>query len=211
MLLLAGADANFRDKEGRTPAFRAVSRSSDVAYPIMLDLLTLAHTDINAHDHAGFTLLAWAAHEGQPARREIAAAPRGRPRARRRTRQPDAALPRAGAAGRQNGGRVAPRRRQRTAKDAAAGSPHPDAGHRRPRGTARHRRRRLAAGADINARDQDGATALYRAVSDRQAGIAALLLLDGANPNLAKNDGRTPLMECAKAFRDGVGTHARGP
>ena len=209
LLLLAGADPNLRAKDGRTAAFRAVSRSLDVAYPIMLDLLALAHTDVNAHDNAGFPRCS----RGPRTRItvpavKLRAAPRRRPRAQRCAWQPDAAVSRSWVlhAGQQNGGRVAPGRRR------TFHGPRPAAGTRR----RAHPPRRwpplpasarlatisdaLASGADINARDKDGATALYRAVSDRQASTAALLLLNGANPNLAKNDGRTPLMECAKHF-----------
>ena len=58
----------------------------------------------------------------------------------------------------------------------------------------------LARGADVNARDDDGATALFRAVADRRADVAALLLLNGADPNVAKHDGKTPLMQVAAHF-----------
>ena len=63
LLLLDGANPDVRDHAGQTPAFRAVTKSNDPAFPIMLELLALAHTDVNARDNAGNTLLAWAARE----------------------------------------------------------------------------------------------------------------------------------------------------
>jgi ankyrin repeat protein len=52
----------------------------------------------------------------------------------------------------------------------------------------------LAAHADVNARDDTGATALAWAVLRNNAGVASRLLKAHANPNLADANGVTPLM-----------------
>jgi len=49
------------------------------------------------------------------------------------------------------------------------------------------------AGADVNATDPDGATALALAVINGHADVAALLLEKGADPNVADRTGMTPL------------------
>ncbi len=49
------------------------------------------------------------------------------------------------------------------------------------------------AGADLDATDPDGATALALAVINGHADVVALLLARGANPNLADRTGMTPL------------------
>ena len=200
LLLLAGADPNVRDNTGRTPAFRAASRSRDVAFPIMLELLALAHTDVNARGKDGITLLAWAAQEdnlsavklllllgADPAPNDVPADKTPLFFALRQQDDKMAGLLRGAAEG-------------TTAK--ASGETVPG-GPPDQKLVAAARAARLAAvsdalvtGADINARDKDGATALFRAVAERRANVAALLLLNGANPNLPKNDGKTPLMEC---------------
>lgn len=52
----------------------------------------------------------------------------------------------------------------------------------------------LKAGVEINARDQYQQTALYVAAAERQFATALFLLGAGADPNLANEDGRTPLL-----------------
>lgn len=200
LLLLAGADPNVRDKSGRTPAFRAVTPTNDPAYPIMLELLALARTDLNARDNDGITLLAWAAHEGNlPAVRFLTllgANPAPADALADRTplffalqRGDDqmADLLRK-AASEHADGRSAPAPPDQTLVSAARAA---------RLGAVSSA---LAAGADINARDGEGATALFRAVADRRASVAALLLLNGANPNIATNDGKTPLIQCTNGF-----------
>ena len=68
----------------------------------------------------------------------------------------------------------------------------------------------LAAGMDINARDEFLQTALYVATAERQYALASLLVGKGADPNLANDDGRTPLLA---AVRNGFDTnrYARAP
>ena len=203
LLLLAGADPNVRDKEGRTPAFRAVSRSRDGAFPIMLDLLALAHTDVNAHDKEGYTLLAWAAHEDNlPAVRLLLLL--GADPAPADVPHDHTPL---FFALQQQDDRMAALLRDTAYGNAAKADGKPADGPPGQKLAAASRAARLgavsealAAGADINARDKDGATALYRAVAERRAPVVALLLINGANPNLARNDGRTPLMQCVSGF-----------
>lgn len=52
----------------------------------------------------------------------------------------------------------------------------------------------LAHGADVNARYQNGYTALHAAAENGQAAMVQLLLEHGALPYAAKEDGMTPLM-----------------
>jgi hypothetical protein len=53
-------------------------------------------------------------------------------------------------------------------------------------------RRLLAAGAEVNARDANGATALHRAVRARCAAAVSALLDAGGEPTLRNNSGSTP-------------------
>jgi ankyrin repeat protein len=50
----------------------------------------------------------------------------------------------------------------------------------------------LEAGADSNARQRGGSTALHAAAQSRCAEMATLLLRQGADPDASTNDGRTP-------------------
>jgi Ankyrin repeats (3 copies)/Ankyrin repeats (many copies) len=52
----------------------------------------------------------------------------------------------------------------------------------------------LAAGVNINARDEYEQTALFVAVAEEKYSLATMLLEKGADPNLANDDGRTPLL-----------------
>ena len=61
----------------------------------------------------------------------------------------------------------------------------------------------LAAGIDINARDEYDQTALYVAAAERKYTPALWLLNKGADPNLANDDGRTPLLT---SIRSGYNT-----
>lgn len=62
-------------------------------------------------------------------------------------------------------------------------------------------------GANIDAADAEGATALYFAVKEHRPEMVSLLLRNGANPNRAKNDGMTPLMASVPFFDlEGTGT-----
>ncbi len=56
----------------------------------------------------------------------------------------------------------------------------------------------LRAGVDVNARDEYGQTALFAASVGRRYALALMLLDRGANPNLARDTGRTPLLAAIK-------------
>ena len=56
----------------------------------------------------------------------------------------------------------------------------------------------LRAGMDVNARDGYGQTALFAASVGRRYALALILLERGADPNLARDTGRTPLMAAVK-------------
>lgn len=56
----------------------------------------------------------------------------------------------------------------------------------------------LWAGADVNARDEYGQTALFAASVARRYALALMLLDRGADPNLARDTGRTPLLAAIK-------------
>ena len=51
----------------------------------------------------------------------------------------------------------------------------------------------LESGHDINFRDDDGHTALFKAVDETYYALAIFLLQRGANPNIPDNEGDTPL------------------
>ena len=55
----------------------------------------------------------------------------------------------------------------------------------------------LAAGIDINKQDEDGETQLFQAVSSNREARVGLLLKLNADPNIANNNGKTPLMEAS--------------
>ena len=54
--------------------------------------------------------------------------------------------------------------------------------------------RLIAAGADVNAKDNDGKTALMFAATNNSSDVAWLLLAAGADANAKDNDGSTALM-----------------
>jgi hypothetical protein len=56
----------------------------------------------------------------------------------------------------------------------------------------------LEAGIDINSRDEFDQTALFGAVVERKYALAMMLLSRGADPNLASDKGRTPLLAAIK-------------
>jgi hypothetical protein len=51
----------------------------------------------------------------------------------------------------------------------------------------------LESGHDINIRDEDGRTALFKAVDETYYALAIFLLERGADPNIPDNEGDTPL------------------
>ena len=62
----------------------------------------------------------------------------------------------------------------------------------------------LAAGANPNARDAHGCTALMRAASESNAAVVAALLDAGADKSLKDNDGHDALWHAHESIRDGV-------
>jgi ankyrin repeat protein len=70
-------------------------------------------------------------------------------------------------------------------------------------------RRLLAAGADVNSRDANGATALHRAVRTRCAAAVTALLDAGSEPTLRNNSGSTPFhLAVQDTGRGGTGAAA---
>ena len=57
----------------------------------------------------------------------------------------------------------------------------------------------LPVGADIDARDADGRSALWHAVVRGELGVVVHLAGLGASPSLADSDGRSPLFAAARA------------
>jgi ankyrin repeat protein len=66
-------------------------------------------------------------------------------------------------------------------------------------------------GADLNAQDADGATALQFAIINQHYDLAALLLEKGANPNVADNTGMTSVYAAVdmNTFRSDIGRPPR--
>lgn len=62
----------------------------------------------------------------------------------------------------------------------------------------------IAAGADVNAPQQEGFTPLHEASATAQIDLARLLLDKGADPNVKTVDGRTPLTMARKAGGDAM-------
>lgn len=58
----------------------------------------------------------------------------------------------------------------------------------------------LAKGADVNGRDENGATALHRAAASARKEVVELLLAKGADPRAKCNAGKTPLHEAGRAY-----------
>ena len=199
LLLLAGADVNLRDKAGRTAAFDVVTHQGE-DYQMILEMMALKHTDLSARDNDNMTLLATAAQAGNltaarfliyngvnPAPIDVPGnkTPLFFALSQQDQKMADLLQGQTKAASPVDGG-PADAVEQGLDTDFLAAV---HAGH------LRSLARLMAAGADVNQREAGGATALYAAVSERRAGVVALLLLKGANPNLGLPSGRTPLME----------------
>lgn len=94
---------------------------------------------------------------------------------------------------------------QQTALAQSSSASTPQAGidlhHAARQGDLASLRSRLQQGADPNAKDANGRTALLDAVAGGQIEAARVLLDAGAKPSLASSDGRTPLIEAAAQGR----------
>lgn len=55
---------------------------------------------------------------------------------------------------------------------------------------------------DINHRNDNGETPLYKAISSRNIPMIKKLLDNGANPNIARNDGYTPLIKAIEIYQE---------
>ena len=65
--------------------------------------------------------------------------------------------------------------------------------------------RLIKAGADVNAKDRQGETALYSCATTSNVGFVELLLANGADPTIRTNDGRTAHDICAPSIRNVLG------
>jgi len=196
-LLRAGADPNLPDAEGTTPLMHAIRHRDGRGY-LLRDMLTFKGADVNAISDDGDTALNIAVKENDYLDAEFLLwlgadlRPAGLPRER---------LPYFIAW--DNGySRLAELIQ-------AAESPPPLPATQSPRipefverafNEAASRadfaklEQLLAEGADINGRDESGTTALHRAARSLQHEVVTYLLFMGADPNVARHNGHTPLM-----------------
>jgi ankyrin repeat protein len=67
----------------------------------------------------------------------------------------------------------------------------------------------LDSGADVNARSEDGRTALMLASSDAHLGAVKLLVEQGADVNAKSKDGQTALMRATSRGNEQVGNYLK--
>lgn len=195
-LLAAGAAPNAAPENGWTPLHLTVNGAGDNDYADIAALLIDAGADLNARNNNGYTPLHLAALNNRPktfatlleAGADVNATNKlGRTPLMDavRTGNPDfvATLLEAGAAAKHTNdlGRTALHDLSLIEREAEQSIYNSIA------------QRLINAGANVDAQDENGETALYRAVSSRNLKATSALLAADANPNLARDNGQTPL------------------
>lgn len=204
-LLLYKADVNVKDHHGRTPLFDCLEAhdpfwGGDSDYMI-LEMLTTRGADLNARSDDGMTPLALAVKKGDHRKAAFliehgaALAPEGV--------SPEM-LPTAIAKAKDDQRMVALLESAKKGNIDADQSETPLTAESKSAAlTAANLpavKKMIASGWDINERDEKGRTALYRAVEEKRADLASLLLFSGADPNIATDTGTTPLMASVRVL-----------
>jgi ankyrin repeat protein len=203
LVLLAGADANVRDIRGRTPLFDVIEANDPVwkgqSDFMLMEMLVMRGADVNARSKDGLTPLAlaverndfrkvdfliWRGATINPSGVAPETSPWGMALAKNNERMKAmlaAALELETASGARGAisREVAPKERIAQAVTAADLNGIINL---------------LDSGWNIDAQNEDGQTALYQAVATGRPDLVSLLLFEGADPDIADKDGRTPLM-----------------
>lgn len=198
--LLAGANPNARDAQGRTPLLATLSEGGPDQYFIM-EMLAYKGGDVDGISSDGDTPLSFAARRGDLRAASFllwlgaTVVPPGIPQ----DKQPVFIAEQHGDSQMVDLLHAAVASAPVSRKDTAAlGIPAASILRRfadaSRAGDLNGTEQAIMEGADINKRDDHGFTALARAVGDGHADLVTMLLMDGADPNTAANDGRTPLM-----------------
>lgn len=194
-LLLNGAEVNAKDHEGRTPlfynlAYKASGKDDSDRAWMILEMLIFCGANLNEVDKAGKTPLGMAVEGGDYAKAEFLlwAGAEGEPKNR------EAKSPWQIALGKGDARMIEllrPTVAPRAGWERFAGKTVPEALNAADLNAIQVL---LQSGWQINEQDANGRTALYRAVESARADLVNLLIMEGANPNLATKTGQTPLM-----------------